>query len=520
MSSTKKVDVLEEASLMLAKPGRDTRRKILIAVNLTFISALLLHLLIQLVEFGTLPDPGRDMVLFPLMILINSLSAIYNLRVLLGKRELNVKSDKRSTWFTLGISMLLALLFVHTNPNTATSMLTDFGFSVILIFVVGVLAGRKAAIVWFLVSGLSLFLAYQNIGSGFEYHLLTQEEVALFNEQISNNDPAATSRISELEQAKLKPLPVGLYASVWFIFMLIAFLATYFESNMISKILNAIPAVISKITIASEEKNQLQNENLRMGHELDVARQIQMLLLPKIAELNHTPYLEIAARMDPATEVGGDFYEVLPQKDGTVLLAMGDVTDHGLQSGLVMLMAQSTIRTVVDNQPIALTDAMNRINNVMFNNIRHRMEDHRNLTLSLARIEPDAITICGQHENMLHYQAKTNSLVNVSTQDLGMYVGLIEDIEPHVREKRIPLETQDAVLFFTDGLTEAENSKGEFYSEKRLERIFTLNAKRSASEILKTIYDDVYEFTKGCALLDDISIMVIKQIKPNLNFQA
>lgn len=508
-----KMDVLEEASLMLSEPSRNTKRRILTGFNYVFIFAIALHFVIQLVEFGSLPDPARDLILYPIFVAINGISAYYNTRVLWGMGTQSKWMNQFTAWSTIGFSLIMSLLIVHTNINTATSILIDFGLSVIMIFIVGTVIGRNAAIGWFIISSISLFIAYHNVGENFEYHLLTNQEVQEFKEAFSQDDPEAVARMELLAEEKLKPIPLGLFVGVWFVYMITLFVAVFYESNMISKVLSVIPAVIDKISIASREKNNLQNENMRMGLELDVARKIQMTLLPKLEEFNQIKNLEIAARMDPATEVGGDFYEVLPQEDGSVVLAIGDVTDHGLQSGLVMLMVQSTIRTLLDtgNNNVSLTAALNRINTVMYRNIRNRMDDIRNLTISLARIRENHVTVCGQHEQILKYNNTSGAVEVISTDDLGIYVGLIEDIEPHVNEMRIDFSENDVLLLYTDGLTEAENSQGEFFGEERLEKLFSQNSAMNVKEMVDIIFNSIYQFTGSQKIMDDISLMIVRR---------
>src|SRR5690606_37646588 len=90
---------------------------------------------------------------------------------------------------------------------------------------------------------------------------------------------------------------------------------------------------------------RLKSENLRLGAELDIARRIQMMVLPKEGELSEIPKIEIAGYMEPADEVGGDYYDVL--HDGTrIKVGIGDVTGHGLESGVLMLMVQSVARAL------------------------------------------------------------------------------------------------------------------------------------------------------------------------------
>nr|WP_255785038.1 SpoIIE family protein phosphatase [Membranihabitans maritimus] len=217
--------------------------------------------------------------------------------------------------------------------------------------------------------------------------------------------------------------------------------------------------------------------------------------------------------MDPATEVGGDFYEVLPQEDESVILAIGDVTDHGLQSGLVMLMVQSTIRTILDtgSRDVTLTKAMNRINTIMYRNIRNRMQDFRNLTMCLARLNKNSITVCGQHENILKYNSSKNEVEIIPTDDLGIYVGLIEDIEPHVGELEFEFSENDILLLYTDGLTEAENIEGEFFGEERVVELLHKHNSKKSHEIVEYIYNNIYQFTGDKNILDDISLMIVKR---------
>ena len=92
---------------------------------------------------------------------------------------------------------------------------------------------------------------------------------------------------------------------------------------------------------------RLQTENMRMGAELEIAQDIQTMVLPRTRELEHLPALEVAGYMEPADEVGGDYYDVL-QSGSNVKIGIGDVTGHGLESGVLMLMVQSVARALYE----------------------------------------------------------------------------------------------------------------------------------------------------------------------------
>ncbi|MDF3819722.1 PP2C family protein-serine/threonine phosphatase [Leptospira sp. 96542] len=264
--------------------------------------------------------------------------------------------------------------------------------------------------------------------------------------------------------------------------------------------------------IFNTEKQAILEENMRLGMELDVARQIQAMVLPRKEELEQVKDLEISARMDSANEVGGDYYDVIPHEDGSIYIGIGDVTDHGLASGVVMLMTQSAFVTTLRSQVISLRESLIAINTILFANIHIRMKDIRNLTLSLFSYKNGVFTTAGQHETILVYRHAKKKTEIIDTVDNGMLVGLTESIDEFLHEKQIELNQNDIVLLYTDGATEAENAKREQFGSKRLveslERYATLS---STDEMLDGIFKDIYEFIDGVQLYDDITIMVMRK---------
>jgi len=507
-----KEDVLDQARSLLLKPSKNTKRKILLAVNLTVISLVILHISIQLIQFGKLPDPARDMIFYPLLFVINLFSFIYNIRIIIKEGEGSKFWNSFTAWSSIVILMIMSLATLHTNPNTATSILFDTSFSVIIIFIVGTVLNRKVAVVWFVIATLSLYFAYTNRGTDFTYYLMTKDQVQTLEQQLQQSNPEAVSWLEQAKKEKIEPLPISLFVRIWFILILLAFLPTYFEAGMIGKVLKAIPEVISNINIAAEQKNKLENENLRMGMELDVAKRIQTMVLPEKSEFANCKDLDIAARMDTATEVGGDYYDILPQKDGSTIFGIGDVTDHGLQSGIVMLMTQSALRTAIDQTNVSLTHALKQINNLIFSNVQTRLKDKRNLTLALLKYKDDKMQMAGQHEFFILLKKDEPKAEKIETLDLGIYIGLVNNIDEYVSEKTIDFVKGDILLLYTDGITEAENPEGVFYGLHNLMNCLEKNRHNTPQEIVDNISKDVYSFINGADLLDDLSLVVIKRI--------
>ncbi|MEM7336592.1 MAG: HAMP domain-containing protein, partial [Chloroflexota bacterium] len=125
----------------------------------------------------------------------------------------------------------------------------------------------------------------------------------------------------------------------------------------------------------------LRDENGRLSAELEVAQQLQQMVLPSDEETANVKDLDIAGYMKPADEVGGDYYDVLQVGD-SIYLGIGDVTGHGLSSGVVMLMAQTAYLTLSQTGETDLKKILAIMNQVLYQNII-RIQENKNLTLSL-----------------------------------------------------------------------------------------------------------------------------------------
>ncbi|WP_017718864.1 AAA family ATPase, partial [Kamptonema formosum] len=137
-----------------------------------------------------------------------------------------------------------------------------------------------------------------------------------------------------------------------------------------------LAAANQEITLLNE---RLKAENMRMAAELEITRRLQRMILPKEEELHQIPELDIAGFMEPADEVGGDYYDVL-QSHGRVKIGIGDVTGHGLESGVLMIMVQTAIRTLLENSETDPKKFLDTVNRTIYNNVT-RMNSDKNLSL-------------------------------------------------------------------------------------------------------------------------------------------
>jgi serine phosphatase RsbU (regulator of sigma subunit) len=241
--------------------------------------------------------------------------------------------------------------------------------------------------------------------------------------------------------------------------------------------------------------------------EMALARTIQTSVLPRSFAL---PGYDISAIMMPAEEVGGDFYEFRADDGGGAWLGVGDVTGHGVTSGLIMMMAQSMFTALVEQAGGRLTPArfLSLLNRAMFYNLKARLSQDKFMTMIIARIERSGrMVYAGAHTDLLVYRAKTRAIERIPTE--GLWLGIAEDIEAITTEKVVDLEPGDVALFHTDGVTEARDASGECFDMDRLaEQLVKLHVK-SASDIVTTIADVAFQWAGTPK--DDNSQMAVKR---------
>ncbi len=252
---------------------------------------------------------------------------------------------------------------------------------------------------------------------------------------------------------------------------------------------------------------KLKGENLRLGAELDVARQIQMMVLPEAGELGAIQRIEIAGFMRPADEVGGDYYDVL-QSGSRIKVGIGDVTGHGLESGVLMLMVQSIARALQENgggDPKAFLDVLNR---AVYKNIERAGTD-KHLSLAFLDYEDNRITISGQHEEVIVVR-NTGEVERIDTVDLGFPIGLESDIRDFVGTHAFDFGRGDIVVLHTDGVTEAESPDGRLFGVDALCESASRYRHGSADDVKAGIISDLMAHIGTQKIHDDITLVVMR----------
>jgi serine phosphatase RsbU (regulator of sigma subunit) len=249
----------------------------------------------------------------------------------------------------------------------------------------------------------------------------------------------------------------------------------------------------------------IADRETRLLCELEVAAGLQMSILPNDPQV---PGLAISAYMEPTTEVGGDYYDVIPTADGC-WMAIGDVSGHGLGAGVIMLMLQSTVAALVRANPDAAPSRIAcLVNDVLFENVRIRMKRRDHATLSILRYTRDGtVRIAGAHEDIMIWRASTRSVELIETP--GTWVGAVRSIAHATVDTTFILAPDDVMVLYTDGVTEARRD-GKQLGLAGLEEVVRAHGGATTAELKDAIVSAVHSWTSE--LQDDISVVVLRQL--------
>jgi len=247
------------------------------------------------------------------------------------------------------------------------------------------------------------------------------------------------------------------------------------------------------------------DEKSRLEGELDVAERIQSSLLPKRLALRGA---EIAARMIPADEVGGDYYDVIPTDDGG-WICLGDVVGHGLPAGLTMLMLQSGLGTFLRHSPRARPhEAIRAINRVVHENTRERLGESRYATLLTLRYSKDgSIRFGGGHLDLILCRrgAERSELVPAP----GPFVGFEPELdEASIDETELRLDDGDLLVLYTDGLTESRDAAGKMLGPDRLRELVEERRSQPVEQVVDGVLNAVRQFSREQT--DDMTILALR----------
>lgn len=266
-------------------------------------------------------------------------------------------------------------------------------------------------------------------------------------------------------------------------------------------LLTAVSGIAAR-AIENARLYQVAIEKGRLEHELQMAREIQRGLLPQ-----HLPRLsgyDVAAHWESAREVAGDFYDAFMLGDNSMGTVIADVSDKGAPAALFMAVARTLIRSHA-HAGLSAVETVKQTNDLLLPDAE---QNGMFVTLYYSRFNTngESVHVCGGHNPPIVYRAQNRQtdLMPRGGRALGWFA------DNPVEAVALKLNVGDIMVFYTDGLTEAENPQAEPFGEDRLAQSIQSNAHSGASALRDAILRDVDVFCAGNPPFDDITMLVVK----------
>jgi len=255
---------------------------------------------------------------------------------------------------------------------------------------------------------------------------------------------------------------------------------------------------IQNLTAVTAEKE-------RIGAELDVAKSIQASMLPSIfPPFPNRSEFDIYATMNPAKEVGGDFYDFFLLDDDHLAMVMADVSGKGVPAALFMVIAKTLIKNTAQTGA-SVTETLERVNNQLCEN--NEAEMFVTVWLGILEISTGTLKAANAgHEYPVLRRA--GGLFETVKDRHGFVLAGMENM--HYKEYELTLHSGDSLFLYTDGVPEAMNTAGVLYGMQRM--LDTLNRAQSSNctALLHELKTDIGSFTAGAMQFDDITMLCLE----------
>jgi len=279
-------------------------------------------------------------------------------------------------------------------------------------------------------------------------------------------------------------------------------------------VVSILVAAFAAALVAREIRNQVEaalreaetrRKMEHLQHDLEVARSIQQSLLPK--SMPQVPGFDIAAWNKPADQTGGDYYDWQALPDGRVLVALADVTGHGIGPALLAAVCRAYAR-VSFGQQNGFLKAMGQVNTAVSADVG----EGRFVTFVAAILGPnnsEVELLSAGHAPLFLYWLKHDRFEKMEAQ--GLPLGISPDFFSE-QPRTLQFTSGDLLLLATDGFFEWANAAEELFGNERLENSVRANRDKPSAEIISILYQDVLRFAGGTSQKDDLTAIVIKRV--------
>lgn len=262
-------------------------------------------------------------------------------------------------------------------------------------------------------------------------------------------------------------------------------------------------ALEQKTVELQEAYDVIYQQKRRMERELEVARQVQMNMLPMDFATDRSA-CTVAGSLKPALEVGGDFFDLFYVDTDRLCFVVGDVSDKGAASGLFMAAAKTLIK-VHATRARSTAGIVARVNREL--SIGNDSCMFVTLFLGILDFNTGEVVFTNAGHNPPYKVGKGDGVKAIQERH-GPPIGIDESME--FSESSLVLAPGDLVLVYTDGVTEAANANGQMFGEARLETLLAGDGGATAEVAIRSIADAVAAFEDGTAQTDDITLVGLK----------
>ncbi len=259
----------------------------------------------------------------------------------------------------------------------------------------------------------------------------------------------------------------------------------------------------AQVAIAIENARlyeEIARQERRLERDLALARELQMRLLPQA--LPKVKHLDLAAKFSPARAIGGDLYDFIPYSLSRLAMVVGDVSGKGAPAAIYAALVSGILRShaPIEPGPAEMLSAVNlslaeRRIEAQFVSLIYAVWDDEQRTLLVAN--------SGLPRPVLVRNGKTSPI-----EATGLPLGLFDDVS--YDEFRFDMHPSDIFVFFSDGILDARNRKGELFGRTRVEKIIAECAGQSAQCIVDSLFKAVSEHSAGVETFDDQTVLAIK----------
>ena len=250
---------------------------------------------------------------------------------------------------------------------------------------------------------------------------------------------------------------------------------------------------------------EVTREKQRVSTELEFAARLQANMLPDKLEFTGQPFA-ISAFMKPARSVGGDFYDFFMIGEDRIAMIIADVSDKGVPASLFMVVSKTLMGNRIKDNPDDIAAAVSRANVQLFETNKELM--FVTVFVCVYSMKEGTLSyVNAGHEDPIIYR-KSEDKFSYIIEDHDLFMGVDPDIQ--FTERKIPFAPGDKLFLYTDGVTEAMNTRDVVFGGERLLTELNKNTALCGDEVIDSVWNEISEFQKNKSQSDDVTMLLFE----------